>query len=49
MLPLPKTAVKALITNGKTSKIKGFKSKKTGKKFDASLKLENNRLSFNFN
>ena len=46
---LPKTAVKALITNGKTSKIKGFKSKKTGKKFDASLKLENNRLSFNFN
>lgn len=45
---LPKTAVKALITNGETSKIKGFKSKKTGKKFDAKLKLDGHKLSFDF-
>lgn len=45
---LPKTAVKALITNGETSKIKGFKSKKTGKKFDAKLVMKENKLQFDF-
>jgi DNA topoisomerase III len=37
-----------LIKNGKTSKIKGFKSK-VGKKFDASLKVENTQIKFDFN
>lgn len=45
---LPKTAIKALITNGETSKIKGFKSKKTGKKFDAKLVMKENKLQFVF-
>ena len=45
---LPKTAIKALITKGETSKIKGFKSKKTGKKFDAKLMMKENRLQFDF-
>ena len=45
---LGKTAIKALVTKGKTNKLKGFKSKK-GKSFDAKLKLENNRLKFDFN
>lgn len=45
---LPKTAVKALITNGETSKIKGFKSKKTGKKFDAKLVMKESKLQFDF-
>ncbi|MBU3093850.1 topoisomerase C-terminal repeat-containing protein [Clostridium sp. CF011] len=37
-----------LIEKGKTSKIKGFKSK-AGKKFDASLKLEITQVKFDFN
>ena len=45
---LPKTAVKALITKGETAKLKGFKSKKTGKKFDAKLKIKESKLSFDF-
>ncbi|WP_057871030.1 type IA DNA topoisomerase [Liquorilactobacillus ghanensis] len=44
-----KTAIKALITKGTTTKLKGFKSKKTGKKFDAKLKLTNGKISFDFN
>lgn len=36
-----------LITNKNTKVIKGFKSK-NGKKFDASLKLENDKISFDF-
>ncbi len=38
---IPEKEVKALILNGKTETIKGFKSK-TGKKFNAVLKLEKN-------
>ncbi|KRN27645.1 hypothetical protein IV36_GL000746 [Liquorilactobacillus mali] len=44
-----KTAIKALITKGSTAKLKGFKRKKTGKKFDAKLKLTNGKISFDFN
>lgn len=39
--------VKMLLATGKTSKIQGFISK-TGKAFDASLKLENGRVVFDF-
>lgn len=45
---LTKSVISSLLTKGETAKIKGFKSKKNEKKFDASLKLENGRLSFNF-
>ncbi len=44
---LGKTAIKALVTKGETSKLKGFKSKK-GKLFDAKLKLDGHKLSFDF-
>lgn len=37
-----------LLNNGKTGKIKGFTSK-SGKKFDASLKLEDGKVVFDFN
>nr|WP_308718745.1 topoisomerase C-terminal repeat-containing protein [Lactiplantibacillus plantarum] len=43
---LGKTAIKALVTK-ETSKLKGFKSKK-GKLFDAKLKLDGHKLSFDF-
>lgn len=45
---LGKTAIKDLITKGETSKLKGFKSKKTGKKFDAKLTIKEGKLSFDF-
>lgn len=45
---LGKTAIKDLITKGETTKLKGFKSKKTGKKFDAKLTIKEGKLSFNF-
>ena len=45
---LPKTAIKDLITSGQTNKIKGFKSNKTGKKFDAKLAIKEGKLSFDF-
>lgn len=44
---LGKTAIKDLLIKGQTSKLKGFKSKK-GKKFDAKLKLDGHKLSFDF-
>ncbi|MCG0593691.1 type IA DNA topoisomerase [Lactiplantibacillus plantarum] len=44
---LGKTAIKALVTKGETSKLKSFKSKK-GKSFDAKLKLDGHKLSFDF-
>ena len=40
--------MKLLLTAGKTSKIKGFVSKKTGKPFDAALRLENGKAVFDF-
>lgn len=45
---LGKTALKDLITKGETTKLKGFKSKKTGKKFDAKLTIKEGKLSFDF-
>lgn len=45
---LGKTAIKQLVETGETSVIKGFKSKKTGKSFDAKLQLENDKLQFEF-
>ena len=40
--------IKDLIEKGKTAKIKGFTSK-AGKKFDAILIVENNKITFDFN
>ena len=40
--------MKMLLENGKTSKIEGFISKKTGKPFSAVLKLEGDKVNFEF-
>ncbi|WP_174518625.1 topoisomerase C-terminal repeat-containing protein, partial [Pseudomonas cannabina] len=41
--------IEALLTNGKTGVLKGFHSKKTGKSFEAALKLNNEaKLEFVF-
>lgn len=40
--------VKRLLSEGKTAKIEGFISKKTGKSFDSALKLENGKAVFDF-
>ncbi len=40
--------MRLLLTEGKTSKIKGFVSKKTGKPFDAALRLEDGKAVFDF-
>ena len=40
--------VTKLLETGKTNKIQGFVSKKTGKSFDAYLKLENDKVVFSF-
>lgn len=40
--------IKMLLETGKTSKIEGFVSKRTGNKFAARLKLENGRAVFDF-
>lgn len=45
---IPKKNVIELITKGITTEIKGFKSKK-GNKFNARLKIDNNKLQFDFN
>lgn len=45
---IPVSAVKQLLTEGKTAKLCGFVSKKTGKTFDAALRLENGRAVFDF-
>ncbi len=46
---IPKSAVEKLICQGKTQKLKGFVSPKSGKSFDAYLKLDNDRTIFDFN
>ncbi len=46
---IPLSAVKQLLTNGRTEKLSGFISKKSGKSFDACLKLEDGRAVFDFN
>ena len=40
--------IKLLLEEGRTSKIQGFVSKKTGKTFDGRLKLENGEAKFDF-
>ena len=40
--------IKMLLETGKTSKIEGFVSKRTGNKFSAQLKLENGKAVFDF-
>ncbi|MBE7053170.1 MAG: DNA topoisomerase III [Ruminococcaceae bacterium] len=45
---ISKANVMMLLKDGKTSKIEGFISKKTGKEFSAFLKLENGRAVFEF-
>lgn len=44
---IPKKNIHELLDKGITSEIKGFKSKK-GKAFNAKLKIENNKLTFDF-
>ncbi len=46
---VPVSAMKQLLETGKTEKLKGFVSKKSGKPFDAALKLEDGRVVFDFN
>lgn len=45
---IPKSNIKQLAEKGITTEIKGFKSKK-GNKFNAKLKMEDNKLTFVFN
>ena len=45
---ISKSNVIMLLTTGKTSKIQGFVSKKTGKTFDAYLKLDGGEVKFDF-
>lgn len=44
---IPKKNIQELLEKGITSEIKGFKSKK-GKAFNTKLKIENNKITFNF-
>ena len=46
---ISKQNMKKLLETGKTYKIEGFISPKSGKSFDAFLKLENGRAVFDFN
>ena len=46
--PISVSNIKLLLQEGKTSKIEGFVSKKTGKSFDGRLKLENGEAKFDF-
>ncbi len=46
---IPLSAVNQLLISGRTEKLSGFVSKKTGKAFDARLKLEEGRAVFDFN
>lgn len=45
---IPVSAVKQLLEAGKTEKLTGFVSRKSGKRFDSALKLENGRVVFDF-
>ena len=45
---IPKTAVNALITQGRTAKLNGFVSPRSGKEFSAVLRLEGDRTVFDF-
>ena len=45
---IPKSAMEILLRDGHTHVLHGFVSKKNGKSFDASLKLENGEIKFDF-
>jgi len=45
---IPVSAVKQLLQCGKTEKLTGFVSKKSGKSFDGALKLDNGKVVFDF-
>ncbi len=45
---IPKASVEQLLRDGRTEKISGFVSKRTGKPFDARLKLVDGRAEFDF-
>ena len=45
---IPKSAVEIMLKDGKSPKLDGFVSAKTGKTFSASLKLEKGRAVFDF-
>ena len=45
---VPKSAVEILLRDGRTPLLRGFVSKKSGKSFDAALKLENGEVKFDF-
>ncbi len=45
---IPKASVGQLLRDGRTDTISGFVSKRTGKSFDARLKLENGKAVFDF-
>ncbi len=45
---LPVSAVKELLEKGRCQKLSGFVSKKSGKSFDAALKLEDGKVVFDF-
>lgn len=45
---VPKSAVEILLREGRTPSLQGFISKKSGKSFDAALKLEDGAVKFDF-
>lgn len=46
---IPKSAMQKLLTEGKTQRLDGFVSKRNGKTFSASLKLDGEKTVFDFN
>lgn len=46
--PVSKSAMEILLREGRTPVLRGFISKKSGKSFDAALKLENGEIKFDF-
>ena len=45
---ISKENIRLLATAGKTAKIQGFVSPRTGKQFDAALRLEGTQAKFDF-
>ncbi len=46
--PIEKAQITKLLAEGRTDLLKGFVSKKTGRKFEAFLKLDNGKVGFEF-
>ena len=45
---ISKENIRLLVTTGRTAKIQGFVSPRTGKTFDAALRLEGTQAKFDF-